>query len=306
MPPSAIPDFRAASPAPIRFQQLGPLGELPGTWSGDGFNLIARPHISPPGVLVGSDFFLELNPTHEHLQFSAIGGAIPNRGSAMDDIELFGVHYLQQISDHDTGGALHIEPGLWLNVPATTDPAAPATVVRLATIPHGSAVLAQGSSFQVNGPPVFKPANTVPFSPDESEPPPGTPNGFPEYDLAVPSQFRTTPTPGQVTQAAVTDPNSLLAAAIAGQTITETAGLEISTAAGSVTSAFGGAENIPFLITNAQVKQISATLWIEKVQQPDPYSDRHFLQLQYTQTVLLNFAGLNWPHVTVATLKKVD
>jgi len=104
----------------------------------------------------------------------------------------------------------------------------------------------------------------------------------------------------------LTDPDSLLAAAIADQTITETAGLEISTAAGSVTSAFGGAENIPFLITNAQVKQISATLWIELVQQPDPYSDRHFLQLQYTQTVLLNFAGLNWPHVTVATLKKVN
>ena len=28
------------------------------------------------------------------------------------------------------------------------------------------------------------------------------------------------------------------------------------------------------------------------------------LQLQYTQTVLLNFKGLSWPHVTVATLHK--
>jgi hypothetical protein len=25
-------------------------------------------------------------------------------------------------------------------------------------------------------------------------------------------------------------------------------------------------------------------------------------QIQYTQTVLLNFAGLSWPHVSVATL----
>ena len=29
-----------------------------------------------------------------------------------------------------------------------------------------------------------------------------------------------------------------------------------------------------------------------------------FLQLQYTQTVLLNFNGLSWPHVSVATLRK--
>jgi nucleoid-associated protein YgaU len=27
-------------------------------------------------------------------------------------------------------------------------------------------------------------------------------------------------------------------------------------------------------------------------------------QLQYTQTVLLNFKGLSWPHITVATLQR--
>ena len=27
-------------------------------------------------------------------------------------------------------------------------------------------------------------------------------------------------------------------------------------------------------------------------------------QLQYTQTVLLNFNGISWPHVTVGTLHK--
>jgi hypothetical protein len=27
-----------------------------------------------------------------------------------------------------------------------------------------------------------------------------------------------------------------------------------------------------------------------------------YTQIQYTQTVLLAFAGLNWPHVSVATL----
>ena len=28
------------------------------------------------------------------------------------------------------------------------------------------------------------------------------------------------------------------------------------------------------------------------------------LQLQYTQRVMLDFNGIHWPHVTVATLRK--
>jgi hypothetical protein len=28
------------------------------------------------------------------------------------------------------------------------------------------------------------------------------------------------------------------------------------------------------------------------------------VQLQYTQTVILNFLGINWPHISVATLLK--
>jgi hypothetical protein len=28
----------------------------------------------------------------------------------------------------------------------------------------------------------------------------------------------------------------------------------------------------------------------------------HFTQIQYSQTVFLNFNGLRWPHVSVATL----
>jgi hypothetical protein len=46
---------------------------------------------------------------------------------------------------------------------------------------------------------------------------------------------------------------------------------------------------------------LDATFWIETVQQPDGST---FLQLQYTQTVLLNFLGIDWPHISVATLTK--
>ena len=163
----------------------------------------------------------------------------------------------------------------------------------------------QGASSHLNGPPVIGHANTVPFPTGGAVPPPGTANSFPEYNLGAPNPFRTTPTPPEVSQAAVTNPNSVLTSAIAGQTITGTTALHISTVTDNANHTLGGAENIPFLQTNATVGHVHATFWIETVQLPAPHSDRHFLQLQYTQTVLLNFLGLSWPHVTVATLKKV-
>ena len=304
MSSSVVPDFRAASPAP----KLGPLASLPGNWSGHGFNLIARPDLT-----ADNGFFLELNPTDENLRFSSIGGPIPNRGSVMDDIELHGVHYLQRIFDHASGGAIHLEPGVWLSIPATTQPEEPETVVRLASLLHGSAILAQGTSTLLDNPPIIGPANTVPFPIGSAEPSPGTPNNLPEYNLSTPSNFRTTPTPDvkqaavtlDTNQAAVTDPNSLLTAEITGQTITATTVLHVSTADDPANHTFGGAENTPFLQANASVAQVSATFWIETVQFPPPYTDRYYLQLQYSQTVFLNFLGRTWPHVSIATLKKV-
>jgi hypothetical protein len=46
---------------------------------------------------------------------------------------------------------------------------------------------------------------------------------------------------------------------------------------------------------------LTATFWIETVQRPD---GSQFLQLQYSQTVLLDFEKVIWPHVSVATLIK--
>ena len=51
--------------------------------------------------------------------------------------------------------------------------------------------------------------------------------------------------------------------------------------------------------TVAGEARAAATFWLETLQgDPGP------LQLQYSQIVLLNFNGLNWPHITVATLRK--
>lgn len=77
--------------------------------------------------------------TSDQLEFAAISGPIPNRGFLQSDINMFGLTYLQQISDANLKAGLHIEPGLWAAVPKTSDPNVSATVVRLAAIPHGTA-----------------------------------------------------------------------------------------------------------------------------------------------------------------------
>ena len=236
-------------------QELGSLGELAGTWTGEGFNLIARPDFHD-----SANLYLQLNQTHETLRFTSIGSAIPNRGFGQDDIELFGLSYLQQIHDRSTGGALHLEPGLWITQPPTTYPAEEPPpegqiVARMASIPHGNAVLAQGNAARFNGPPtlpagaqnyngsVFPSFNSTPFG---ATPPvinaagssekltapqiPAAP--FDEYDLTVAASAANPRTPfatsppepplpqeidGVLMQDVINDPIRLLQAAISKQ-----------------------------------------------------------------------------------------
>jgi hypothetical protein len=274
---------------------LGPLANLPGEWGGKGFNVIWRPSHTP-----GQDRFLELNLTNESLKFETISGAIPNRGLLQPDINMFGVTYLDQISDANLNAGLHIEPGIWAVVPATTNPADPPTVVRMASIPHGTTILAQGVATGAAGPPVIPNDNILPFIIGN----PGAVFHFPEQNLAIPTAFRS---PAAqivgITQAMVDNPNSVLQAAIAGQTILSTTTLQVSTVPTAPITG-GGTANTAFLAgsgagPNAVSASVSATFWIELVQ-----GTPNFLQLQYSQVVMLNFNGLSWPHITVATLKK--
>lgn len=289
------------APAPESASDLGPLALLPGSWTGQGFNNIWRPFNGPPP----QDHFLELNLTDETLEFSLIPGSIPNRGLLQPDITLFGVNYLQQIKDRNTSEGLHFEAGMWVNIPATTAPVEGPTVARLASIPHGTVMLAQGSSRVDPGPPTFAPVDITPFQigkPDD----PQARRPFPESNLSIPSRFRSPPAAvAGIAQAIVDNPNSVLQAAIAGQTITQTTTLKITSLTTPVTG--GGTANTAFLQGagpgggNADAAQVDATFWIETVRgeggQPD------FVQLQYSQRVLLNFNTLSWPHVSVATLR---
>ena len=136
-------------------ENLGLLAPLAGTWEGTGFNLIARPDFHDK-----ADLFLQLNRTREVLKFDPIGSPIPNRGFGQDDIELFGLTYLQKIQDFHSDAALHIEPGIWVKQPATTAPPESAPpgaqlVSRMGSIPHGNAILAQGIAAPFSGTPVL-------------------------------------------------------------------------------------------------------------------------------------------------------
>jgi hypothetical protein len=115
--PKKIPSVRIAPEATKVGDKLGFLAELRGTWEGQGFNLIARPVKQG-----GSPLFLELNQTFETLSFIPISSSIPNRGNVVDDIELFGLTYLQKVSDSVTGGGGSVSniPFLVTNANAAT------------------------------------------------------------------------------------------------------------------------------------------------------------------------------------------
>lgn len=343
---------------------LGPLAAFIGNWHGTGFNTIFRPDNPEtpssetlPHPLPPSDNVLELNLTSETLSFSASLGHVPNRGRVQGDIFLNGVPYLQAIEDVTTGKpvGIHLEPGLWMAVPPTKRPAEGPTLVRMASIPHGTTICAQGTSRTFSGAPNIPVADITPFIA-------GNPNGkirFESQEAGDPATRRTPQdlspfiSAGTITQAILNDPNTVLRNHLSGQHIISTTEISISTS--PATPLFGGGtDNIAFLLgdpaaipnpagpgQNAQTIQMNATFWIEEVQhtllipsfepgQPPlelspespipghpaprvilrpPFPIPHpipitftSVQIQYSQTVELNFEGLTWPHVSVATL----
>lgn len=296
---------------PLRFAAerpdtgLGLLEGLKGTWTGTGFNVIWRPFQGGPP---NQDRFLELNLTEETLKFEEIPGAIPNRGLLQQDINMFGLWYLQAISDaniKDANGkpaGLHLEPGIWATVPKTEHPQEVPTVVRMASIPHGTTILAQGVALTTQDPDITD-INITPFvigNPAKLVP-------FPESDLSKPSEFRT-PAAGLVgiDQDIVNNPNLVLKRARADKRIKNTVVLTVSSDKNTPVLG-GGTANTAFLQgspsegPNAEAVIVRATFWIETLDSP-VVGGPDFHQLQYTQRVLLNFNGLSWPHITVATL----
>jgi hypothetical protein len=301
----AIPRGAATEALAADQDPLGPLGKLRGRWEGRGFNQIWRPFDGLPA----QDRFLELNETAEVLQFVEIPGDIPNRGLLQTDINLHGLTYLQRINDVNvlTNGkptGIHIEPGIWLRVPGTADPQEPETVARLANIPHGTSLVSQGTATGGPIPLVFPSVDITPFVIGQ----PANLIHFPETDLSSATQFRTSPADiPHVTQQMVNNPNVVLGAGTGGKTIKSVTQLTISTADLNPPTSGGGTSNIAFLTglggkPNANAAQMDATFWISEFVDERGKPGK---QLQYSQRVLLNFNGLSWPHVSVATLLRV-
>ena len=361
-PLTACPD--SVTPAP-----LGPLAAFAGNWIGRGFNTIFRPYgkepdagCFPPSTEGPEDAVLELNLTSETLSFAPNLVSIPNRGfGTQEDIFLNGVPYLQSINDVTTLPArgIHLEPGIWLSVPATTTPKDCVTLARMACIPHGTSINAQGTSKSKTGKPCIAAVNIAPFDPSGCNPPTGA--LFPSLTASNQNTFRIPQNlapfidAGTITQCMLNDPNTVLRDQIVNQNISETVTIDISTTPAAPLFG-GGLANIAFLLgvnpppasgrgPNAQAVLMKATFWIEtvvyRVDVPPmragdaplvlrpvqtnppvplvpsflvsiPYVEgKKFAggtismsatQIQYSQETILNFSGISWPHVSVASL----
>jgi hypothetical protein len=357
---SEVPSTRerrlAAEAAPAG-PDLGGIAGFTGTFHGNGLNTIFRPQdfaVSPtplPKPATGpNDNILEINVTEETLAFSAPLGSIPNRGMVQGDAFLNGIPYVQKINDVSVTASpvgIHFEPGVWLSVPATTLPAEGATIARMASIPHGTTIEAQGTSFTVAGGPHIDPVDITPFQIGN----PAQRITFPSQTVTDTGTFRLPQdltsfiAAGTITKEILENPNIILQNRAAAQTITSTTVIVISTNPADPLFG-GGTDNIAFLLgdknattPNADTVQMSATFWVETVTEQitvpaytahrpvivrgattagnpvvrfsvtsktptaeDRTIDVSYTQIQYTQTVLLNFNNLTWPHVSVATL----
>jgi hypothetical protein len=360
--PERRAEFAAAVAAAPAEPDLGGIAGFAGTFKGNGLNTIFRPQdvaggseTPLPNPATGpDDNILEINLTQETLSFSAPLGSIPNRGMVQGDAFLNGIPYLQtinDISDPANPVGIHFEPGVWLSVPATTDPDVTVpTVVRMASIPHGTTIEAQGTSFTLDGRPQIEPVDITPVTIKN-----GTKIKFPSQTAADTGTFRLPQdltsfiAAGTITQDILDNPNIVLKNRADAQNIIATTVIAINSA--PKTPPFGGGTtNIAFLlgnqdgtVPNANAVNMSAIFWVETVmetitvpantgKQPviisgganagEPvvsYSvtamtpsteetvvEVWYTQIQYTQTVLLNFNGLTWPHVSVATLVPND
>jgi hypothetical protein len=301
------------------------------SWSGPGFNMIWRPH--DKSGTNNKDFFLEIDVTRDSLSFTDITGptGIANRGLLQTDIVLGGLAYQQEVDNVTVvpKKPLHFEPGVWTFVQNTTNPLETAnTVVRMGSIPHGTTINAQGIAFDTkDGKPRFTPVSIQPFAirqADGSLTPDDGVTGIVVFDEAtlplsdaLPSRTSLDDLVG-ITDTNFKDPSKILSDVANSQNIVATKVFQITTNVADPNFSQspnpgaphegGGINNMGFLVgaaggPNANAARMTATFWIEKILGKDGNS---VFQLQYIQRVLLNFNGLSWPHVSLATMVIVD
>ena len=277
---SLSPGFtRLGRGAATTVSDLGPLADLVGTWfSNSGMEVMAVPTANGKAASAR----IIIRPYIEILTVRAIGAPVPSRGGLAGDRFLNGVLYEIHITDAVTTEPLHVENGMWLYLGEGETP----SVVRVASIPHGDAVLAVGEVHSHPGPPNIVDSSALPLSG------PDTPPGYTDQYENAGFGFD----PSNV--------NAGLQAVIKPQQIVQTTNLSVTTMNG------GGITNIPFVDRNAKAAAFNCDYWIETVEKPN---GRQFQQLQYSQQTdivfLPTFGGppgslILWPHTNVATLLK--
>lgn len=297
----------------IEADAFGPLKQLLGTWKnlpnlpGRGWNMIALP-------FAGTDFGyrLLLNQYNETLTFSAVDKGVPNRGvpdglgGPDSDQFVAAINYTQSVKqmaaeDFPQSGkagasnlSVHHESGLWMHI--INKQINSTNIARLSTIPHGDAVLALGRSTESTGRPEI---------PDTSGLPIGVRQSIDDPYLAPYKHFDDKPFKDDFTPV---QPNALLDAANQGVKIKKVTRLDVDTKIET-----GGIINTPFITKQANAAEMTATFWIQELDELDS-NGQPKLRLQYTQTVFLDFfprtdgvPGLiRWPHISINTMEKVS
>ncbi len=327
-------------------EDLGPLCLLPGRWQavGTGWNMIALPFDDGP-----FDYRILMNQYDETLDFTAVDDNVPNRGlpgviqnckkrkGKKNEADQFAVtlDYQQSIRQQvaedfpvsglagDAGLAIHHEPGLWLYMKnlqsvdkdfSATDGIVDAVleVARLATIPHGNAVLALGTAAKQKGMPEIPPISGLPIGRFEDLATPGYDVNDDPY-LAPYKHFIDNPFLGNVTAAGFPgfnprDMNEILRFANQNVDIHRTTTLTVDS-----TRQSAGIANIPFVTQQAAPASMKSTFWIQELKEKDKHGHRK-LRLQYSQVVMLDFfrpredglpSRAQWPHISINTLEKV-
>ncbi|KAF4921774.1 hypothetical protein CGCVW01_v005727 [Colletotrichum viniferum] len=359
----------------LRVPDLEVLRHFKGTFKGLGFNTIFRPNNKKAGIselkvppqgddVKVTDNILQLNLTAETQVFSTPlssdgNGAVPNRGlDDQPDIGLDGISYVQTIIDlteikpNTRQPVIHFEPGLWMRVPPTEDPALPASYARMGSIPHGTTINAQcfDEAVTTDGAPTIDKVSMTPFIIGKVQ----AGSNLQHFDSMKAKDDATHRLPqnldlfvknGSITQAMIDNPNIILGEVNEKKNIIKSTTFTVSTDS----KAGGGTSNIGFLVagkgttngppSNADAVSMTATYWVSTVRaevelkpgqsgtvSPAAHGQHdgvptfvvdeeittgrtvtvEYTQIQYSQTVMLNFAGLSWPHISVATLAPTD
>jgi hypothetical protein len=249
---------------------------------------------------------------------------------------------ITDVTDPKVSTSIHFEPGLWMIAPPTAHPEeTESTLFRLGSIPHGTTINAQGTFFTVAGGPKIDPIDVTPFKIGDNTSRIRFPSqtAADTKTARIPQDLSIVPS---ITQELLDDPTALLRSQINGLNIVSTDVILVDTQSKKISGGgtdninfLNGDDQGP----NASAVEMSATFWIETIQAvievgpaeanvaqlvraevpanaPAPVFsvtsastiDKNqsitvtFTQIQYSQLVVLNFANLSWPHVSVATL----